>query len=223
MKAIIVGGGKIGFYLAKTLLEHGYSITIIENDREQCRYCANSLEAEIVCGDGTSGDVLRSADAENSDAVIAVMGQDENNLVCCQMSKKLFGVKKTIAKVNNPKNSEAMKKLGIDIVISATDNIIRELEREVDISTIKELIHLGKDEASLLEITLPEDYALDGTALLDIKLPLDCNIACINRSGRAIIPRGQTTLKSGDILLVVTLGKEEKELRKALKIKNQTI
>lgn len=220
MRAIIVGGGKIGFYLAKTLLEHGYTVTLIEANREQCKYCANHLEAEVICGDGTSGDALRTGGAEHADAVIAVMGQDENNLVCCQMAKKLFGVKKAIAKVNNPKNAEALKQLGIDIVISATDNIIRELEREVDLSAIKELIHLGEGEASILEITLPESYALDGTALQDIKLPLDCNIACINRGGRTIIPRGRTTLKSGDILLVVTLGKEEKELRRALKIKN---
>ena len=222
MKTIIVGGGRVGFYLAKTLLEQNYSVTIIEQDKEQCRFCANSLDAEIICGDGTDDDIIRACGGENADAVIAVMGQDENNLVCCQMAKLLFGVKKTIAKVNNPKNAEALKQLGVDIVISATDNIIQLLEHEVDLHSIKRLLPLNGDEASLLEIALPQEYILDGTPIMELKLPSNCNIACINRSGRTIIPRGKTTLKGGDILLMIALGEEEKELRKALKIKATT-
>ncbi len=219
MKAIIVGGGKVGFYLAKVLLEQGYTITIIEQDKEQCRFCANSLDAEIICGDGTDDDILKLCDINNTDTIIAVMGQDENNLVCCQIAKNIFGIKKAIAKVNNPKNAEALKQLGVDIVISATDNIIRSLEHEVDIKSIKQLLPLNDGEAALLEITLPRDYQLDGTPLMELKLPTNCNIACINRGGHTIIPRGKTTLKSGDILFVVALGEEEKELRKALKLK----
>ena len=93
MKAIIVGGGKVGFYLAKVLLEQGYTITIIEQDKEQCRFCANSLDAEIICGDGTDDDILKLCDINNTDTIIAVMGQDENNLVCCQIAKNIFGIK----------------------------------------------------------------------------------------------------------------------------------
>ncbi len=219
MKTIIVGGGKVGFYLAKALLEQDCSVTIIERDREQCRFCANSLDAEIICGDGTDDEILRVCGGENADAIIAVMGQDENNLVCCQLAKRLFGIRKTIAKVNNPKNAEALKLLGVDIVISATDSIIRSLEHEVDIHSIKQLIPINNGEASLLEINLPQDYSMDGTPLMELKLPYDCNIVCINRGGHTIIPRGKTTLKSGDTLLVVALGEEERELRKALKIK----
>ena len=219
MRTIIVGGGKVGFYLAKTLLEQGHTVTIIDQDKEQCRFCANNISAEICCGDGTDDDILRTCNADKADAVIAVMGQDENNLVCCQIAKNIFGVKKTIAKVNNPKNAEVLKQLGIDIVISATENIIHLLEHEVDLSAVKELIPVGED-ASLLEITLPQDYKLDGTPLMELSLPQNCNIVCIKRGGKTIIPRGRTTLKSSDIMLVVTLGKEEKELRRALKLKN---
>ncbi|MBD5384558.1 MAG: NAD(P)-binding domain-containing protein, partial [Ruminococcaceae bacterium] len=142
MKAIIVGGGKVGFYLAKTLPEHGYSVTIIEQDREQSRYCANNLDAEVSCGNGTTVEALEACGADRADCVIAVMGQDESNLVCCQIAKYRFGVKKTIAKVNNPKNAAALKDLGVDIVISATDNIIQTLEYEVDLSAMKKLIQL---------------------------------------------------------------------------------
>ncbi|MGN1422479.1 MAG: potassium channel family protein, partial [Oscillospiraceae bacterium] len=131
-----------------------------------------------------------------------------------------FGVPKTIAKVNNPKNADALKSLGVDIVISATDNIIQLLEHEVDLSAMKRLIKLNSNEASLMEITVPKNYALEGITLHELELPPNCNLACINRGGKTIIPRGHTTICSGDIILVVMLNSEEKELRKALKIKD---
>lgn len=219
MKTIIVGGGKIGFYLAKMLVERGYSVSIIESNKEQCRFCANNIAVEVTCGDGTDDDVLRACGAEKADAVIAVMGQDENNLICCQLAKRIFGVKKTVAKVNNPKNAETLTRLGVDIAISATDSIIQLMEHEVSTDAIKQLVRLNGG-ASLVEITLPQDYRFHGTPIMDIALPQECNIACITRGGNTIIPRGRTTLQSGDVLLVVTLGEQEKELRRSLKIKD---
>lgn len=220
MKAIIVGGGKVGFYLAKTLLEHGYSITIIEQDKVQSHYCANNLDAEVSCGNGTTVEALEACGADKADCVIAVMGKDESNLVCCQIAKQRFGVNKTIAKVNNPKNADALKELGVDIVISATENIIQLLEHEVDLSAMKKLLKLDGEEASLMEITIPKNYALEGKPLSELQLPNNCNLACISRSGKTIIPRGGTTLCSGDTVLVVMMNSQEKELRKALKIKD---
>ncbi len=220
MKAIIVGGGKVGFYLAKTLVERGYSITIIEQDIEQSHYCANNLDAEVSCGNGTTVEALSACGAEKADCVIAVMGQDESNLVCCQIAKQKFGVKKTIAKVNNPKNTDALKELGVDIVISATDNIIQMLEFEVDLSAMKKLLQLDGEDASLMEITVPKNYVLEGKRLMDLNLPEGCLIACITRGTKTVIPSGQTTLQSGDVALMVMMNSAEKELRKALKIKD---
>lgn len=218
MKIIIVGGGRVGYYLAESLRRAGYDTVIIEQDREQCSVCANLLDVTVCAGDGTSQETLRAAGADKADVVVAVMGRDENNLVCCQTAKKVFGVKKTVAKVNDPKNVGALKALGVDTVVSATDYIIQYLEREVDISAVKELIELSGD-ASLLEITLPEEYKLAGTTLMELSLPVSCNIVCINRGGSTIIPRGQTKLHSGDVLLVVALSSIEKDLRRALKLK----
>lgn len=218
MKIIIVGGGRVGYYLAESLRRTGHDTVIIEQDREQCSVCANLLDVTVCAGDGTSQETLRAAGADKADVVVAVMGRDENNLVCCQTAKKVFGVKKTVAKVNDPKNVGALKALGVDTVVSATDYIIQYLEREVDISAVKELIELSGD-ASLLEITLPEEYRLAGTTLMELSLPVSCNIVCINRGGNTIIPRGQTKLHSGDVLLVVALSSIEKDLRRALKLK----
>lgn len=220
MRAIIVGGGKVGFYLAGTLTEHGYSVTIIEQDREQSRYCANNLDAEVSCGNGTTVEALESCGAADADCVIAVMGRDESNLVCCQIAKYKFGVKKTIAKVNNPKNTDALKELGVDIVISATENIIQLMEHEVDHSAMKQLLKLQGEDASLMEITVPKNYALEGKKLMDLDIPAGCLFACITRGAQTIIPSGGTTLQSGDVALVVMMNSSEKELRKTLKIKD---
>ena len=220
MKAIIVGGGKVGFYLAKTLREQDYSITLIEKSREQCRLCSNELDAEVIYANGTTVEAMEACGADKADCVIAVMGKDESNLVCCQIAKKMFGVKKTIAKVNNPKNTDALKELGVDIVISATDSIIKLLENEVDFSSIKEIMAFGDSDAAIVEIILPDNYALEGKALAQLELPQGCNIACISRGGRAIIPRGGTMLLSGDVLFAVVLSSAERELKRALKIKD---
>ena len=222
MKAIIVGGGKVGFYLTKTLLERGYNATIIENDKEQSHFCANNIGAEVVCGDGTSVETLAACGADKADCVIAVTGKDECNLICCQVAKKAFGVRKTIAKVNNPKNAEVMKQLGIDITVSSTQNIIQMLEHEVDFGAIKRLLTMDNefDDATLVEIMLPENYVYSGKKLSERSIPEQCNIACINSGGKTIIPRGATVLMSGDIVMVVMMNSREKELRRALKIKD---
>ena len=220
MKIIIVGGGKVGFYLAQALKERGSDVTIIEHNKETCRTIANQLDISVVTGDGTVQSTLHAAGAADADIVAAVTGRDESNLVCCQTAKKIFGTKKTVARVNNPNNVSALRALGVDTVVSSTENIIEHLEREVDISAVRELIPLDGGEASVVEITLPEDHELAGKSLMELLLPQTCNVVCISRGGHTLIPRGQTKLHGGDTLLVVTLSHSVKDLRRALRIKN---
>ncbi len=204
MKVTIIGGGKVGYYLVKTLLEHGHEPTIIEVDKNTCSYIANELDIPVICGDGTSLDVLEEAGVAHTDAILAVSGLDENNLIVCQLAKKIFNVKKTVARVNNPKNAEVMKHLGIDNVISSTDRIVGMLEREVDSSKIKELVSIQHGVGSIAEINIPEKYKLHGVNLQDLKLPEGINVISIERDNRLIVPRGQTTIQSGDTLLVLS-------------------
>lgn len=204
MKVTIVGGGKVGYYLVKTLIEHGHEPKIIELDKKTCSFIANDLDIPVICGDGTSIEVLQQANLSDSDAIICVSGQDENNLIACQLAKKIFNVKKSIARVNNPKNAEALKMLGVDIVISSTDRIVAMLEREVDSSKIKELISLNHGAGAISELQLPENYALNGVKLMDLNLPENMNIISITRNEKLIIPRGQTELESSDKLLVIS-------------------
>jgi len=203
MKVLVIGGGKVGYYLAKTLLEHGHEPTIIELDKKTCSFIANDLDIPVICGDGTNVEVLEEANVSHADAILAVSGQDEINLVACQLAKKVFNVKKTVARVNNPKNAEVMKKLGVNNVISSTDRIVDMIEREVDTSKIKELITLHHGIGSITEINIPEHYKLNGIKVADLNLPETINIISIERDEKLIIPRGSVEILSGDTLLII--------------------
>lgn len=218
MNIIVVGGGKVGYYLVKTLLEHGYHPTMIEISKHNCKFLANSLDVPIICGDGTTTDSLESAGVHGCDALISVTGKDENNLICCQLAKKLYQVPKVIAKVNNPKNANVMKELGIDITISSTDNIARLLEHEVDTANIKQLVSINHGEASICEALLPENYRLHGKILSEIKLPNVAVVISINRGGVTMIPRGDTELLSGDTILFMAKNDAIHQVKLLLKL-----
>lgn len=218
MKIIIVGGGKVGYYLAKTLIEHKHEPTIIEIDKQTCAFLADNLDIPVVHGDGTLLESLTSAGTQDAGALVAVTGQDENNLIACQLGRMNFAVKRTVAKVNNPKNGEAMRKLGIDITVSSTDSIARLIEREVDLSNIKQLVALNQGEASLNEVMLPPDFRYSGKQLVDIKLPDQSVIVSIERKGEIIIPRGNTCIYSGDKLLIMAKNAVLHKVQERLKL-----
>lgn len=221
MKVIVVGGGKVGYYLTKTLLDHGHAPHLIENNRFLCKHLANELDVPVFFGDGTTIEALEGVGTEEADALIAVTGHDQDNLIACQLAKRKFGVQRTVARVNNPKNAAVMKQLGVDIPISSTDNIARLLEREVDTAAIKQLLSLNRGQASLSELQTPPNYKRSGVRLMELDLPAESVIVTITRSGDLIIPRGNTQILSGDKLLVVCANTALRELSKKLGLPEQ--
>lgn len=215
-----MGGGKVGYYLVRTLIEHKHEPTVIEMNRLVCEKIANEMDIPLICGDAARLEILENADTAHADALVSVTGSDETNLIVCQLAKKKFGVPKTVAKSNNPKNVAVMQALGIDNVINSTDSIASLIEREVDTSRIKQVLSLNKGEVTLFEVEIPPDYAYDGKMLMDIKLPVLFNIVSITRKGCMIIPRGQSMLKSGDKLLVISESNAVKDIKSALKIRD---
>lgn len=218
MKIVIVGGGKVGFYLAKTLLEHGHAPCLIEQDKQRCAQLANQLDLPVICGDGSSLETLEAAGTAQADALLGVTGQDENNLIVCQLAKACFQVPRTVARVNNPKNSGLMKRLGVDIPISSTDSIARLLEREVDTAAIRQLMSLNAGEASLVELQLPAGYPLAGVRLSQLQLPEDSILVSITRAGSLIIPRGNTQLQEGDKIIAICRDAVVHELSRRLRL-----
>lgn len=218
MNVIVVGGGKIGYYLCKTLMEHGHKPRIIEIDKELCNYLANELDIPVTCGDGTTIDTLESARVKEAEALVSVTGQDEDNLIACQLAKIHFGVRRTVAKVNNPKNASVLKKLGVDITVSATNSIAQIIEREVDTAAIKQLISLNRGIASLNEVVIPEHYKYSGSTLSELELPEESVVVSISRGDDFIIPRGNTQIISNDKIIVICNNKVLHELSKKLSI-----
>ena len=218
MKVAVVGGGKVGYYLAQTLMEHGHSPMIIELHEEICSHIANDLDVPTICGDGTTIEALESADVAHCDAFVSVTGQDEDNLIACQLAKRKYFVKRTVAKVNNPRNVAVMKQLGIDIVVSSTDNIAKQIEREVDTSAIKQLLNINEGEATISEVLLPSNYKLDGKTLSEIKLPVDAIVISIIRENKVLIPRGNTELRSNDKILILSDNHALQTIKSVLKL-----
>lgn len=203
MRVCIVGGGKVGYYLAKTLYEHGHTPLVIEEETSTCRQLADWLDLAVIHGDGTTMDVLSSADLASCQALVAVTGRDENNLVACQLAKQVFKVKKTVARVNNPKNAEVLKLLGVDIAVSSTDNITRLIEREVETVAIHQLLSLADGTTTLTEITIPPDFPFDGMTLAQIKSVPDTVVISVSRNGQVIIPQGGTRICADDKIMVL--------------------
>lgn len=219
MKVVIVGGGKVGFYLARALMEHGHHPTVVERSARKCQFLANQLDLKTVCGDGSELEALRCADTAEADALVCVTGTDEDNLIICQLARRHFKVPRTVARVNNPKNAAVMKQLGVDTTISSTESLVRIIEREVDLTSIRQLMELGDGSSSLLELRLPKNFALHGKNLTELPLPEQSIVMTITRNNEVIIPRGNTQLLAGDRLLVVCKDSAQQELSQVLGIK----
>ena len=209
MRIIIVGGGNVGFYLVKTLMAEKHHIMLIDSNRARCERVASAFGGsyvEVTHGDGTNADCLRDAGIYHAEALIAVTGQDQNNLVSCQLAKEYFGVKRTIARVKNPKNIRVFEQLGVDSVISSTARIAGSIDSELDWVDINELLTRKATHVRVREALVASDSESNGKSLNQIGLPKGMIVVCIVRDGEAIIPDGDTILSVDDN--VVILGNE---------------
>lgn len=204
MKVCIAGGGRVGRYLAQSLLANHHSIIIIEPIEAQCRILADTLDIPVICGSSVSIDTLRTADVASCNAFVAVTGSDEDNLIACQIAKQEFGVNRTVARASNPKNRTLLHTLGVDTVVCGTDNLSHILEREIETDTIRQLLSLGGGTASLNEILLPENFKYAGKAIMDIPIPGNAILVSITRDTEFIIPHGNTVLLPWDHILCLT-------------------
>ena len=209
MRIIIVGGGNVGFYLVKTLMAEKHHIMLIDSNRARCERVASAFGGsyvEVTHGDGTNADCLRDAGIYHAEALIAVTGQDQNNLVSCQLAKEYFGVKRTIARVKNPKNIRVFEQLGVDSVISSTARIAGSIDSELDWVDINELLTRKATHVRVREALVASDSEYNGKSLNQIGLPKGMIVVCIVRDGEAMIPDGETALQQDDN--VVLLGNE---------------
>lgn len=216
MKAIIVGGGKVGYYLLRMLKDKHYDITLIEKCRRICDKIAEDFNATIICGDGTDFDILKDAGIEEADVVAAVTGKDEENLVICQITKAVFGVNKTIARVNNPKNRLIFKTLGVDRTVCSTEVIANIIEGQFAGNSLKVLQTLDRGEIILAEAIITKKSICCNKIISSLMLPAECVIVSIIRNEKVIFPRGGIEIVEEDKVLITTKIEKLKEVEKSI-------
>jgi len=204
MHIVIVGGDKVAYYLVKILQSSRNSITIIEKRKDVCEKIATDFEVEVFNGDGTNINMLEEAGCMNADFFVAVTGKDENNLIACEIAKKKFNVKKTVAKVNNPKNIDMFYMLGIDKPVSSTQILADIIEQEIEHEGMRVSYKIDYTTKSIIEFKLsPKSGAVNKT-LKEFNFPGDSKVVLITRDKTNIImPQGDTFMKADDKILMV--------------------
>src|SRR6476469_4238112 len=203
MYVIVVGGGKVGYYLTKTLVNEGYEILLIEKNPVKVNTFQDRFGAVVMQGDGCEVSTLERAGAARADVVIAVTGDDEDNLVICQVAKERFHVRRTIARVNNPKNEEIFRRLGIDVTVSHTNVILSQIEQLIPDRPMVHLMTLKHAQMTIVETTVSEDSIVIGRPLSEIQLPGNVVLSAIMRDSQLMIPNGATALHPGDEVIAV--------------------
>jgi trk system potassium uptake protein TrkA len=210
MYVVIAGAGKVGWNLARELMAKRHEVTVIESDRSRYLTVEQELEHAIQYGDATELWVLERAGINRADLTIAVTGDDEDNLLICQLAKEKYLCERIIARVNNPRNRQYFELLGIQPAVSATDLILRLIEHEVPSYGTVHLLDLRDEQLEIIEVEVPEGSPVIGQRISEITLPEGSLIISILRQGRGFVPNAETKIENGDeVLLVLDPGLED--------------
>lgn len=209
ISVLLIGGFDMTKTLAPSLLKKGYKVTSIYPDYEKCQVLSKIEGLQVINGDGTKPFILEEAGAMNMNIAIALTEHDDDNLVICELCKKKFGVKKTVCTIKNGKNTEFFRQMGVDAVVCATNAITRIIEQQAFVDEITTVIPIGDGRLSIAEIPVSESAPVVGKKLWGINLPKEVIIGCIMRQENNIIPRGDTRVLTGDVLILLSSANQE--------------
>jgi trk system potassium uptake protein TrkA len=209
MYVLVAGAGKVGWNLARELIAKGHEVTLVESNRRRYLIVEQELEHAVQYGDATELWILERAGIQRADMVIAVTGDDEDNMLICQVAKEKYLVDRIIARVNNPRNLQHFKLLDILPAVSATDLILRLIEHEVPKYGLVHLLDLEEEQLEIIEMEVADSAPAAGRKVIDIDLPDGSLIISVLREGGGIVPKGDTVIQPGDeVLLVLDPGVE---------------
>jgi trk system potassium uptake protein TrkA len=217
MYVIVAGGGKVGANVARSLLRMNHEVTLIEQRPDRFAKLEEEFEHQVQTGDATELYVLeRAGIARPPDLLIAVTGDDEDNMVICQLAREKYGVEKVIARVNDPRNQAYFDLLGISPTVCATAGILALVEHEVPEHDMIHLLELRKENLEIVEVLIDKDSPSAGKRVDGLRLPEGARLISVMREGGAEIPDADTELKAGDQVLAILEPGKEDELRKVL-------
>jgi trk system potassium uptake protein TrkA len=213
MYIIIVGGGNIGYYLAKTLVSARHEVLLMEKDRARYRTISEELGEVVMQGDGCEVSQQNQAGFGRADAVVAATGSDDDNLVVCQMAKMEHNVPRTISRVNDPRNEALFHKLGIDATVSSTKIIYNLIEQEVGGGEVIPLAALNRGNIEIVEVEIGPRSPVIDQEIRGLRLPAEALIISVIRHDHAILPQGDTRFELGDSVIALVGADREPELR----------
>jgi trk system potassium uptake protein TrkA len=209
MYVIIAGAGKVGWNLARELIAKDREVTLIESNHDRFRVVEQELEHAVQYGDASELWILERAGIQRADLVIAVTGDDEDNILICQVAKEKYGVQRIVARVNNPRNLPHFKMLGIQPAVSATDLILRLIEHEVPEYGLVQLLALEEEHLEIIELEVLQGSLAVGRQVQDIALPEGSLVISVLRAGRGFVPKADSVIVAGDqVLLILDPGLE---------------
>jgi trk system potassium uptake protein TrkA len=215
MYCIVVGGGNIGYYLTKDLVAAGHEVLLLEKDRQRATRLAEEMGDVALQGDGCEVRVMEEVGFGRADVIVAVTGEDEDNLIVCQMAKRKFSVPRTIARVNSPTNEALFSKLGIDTTVSSTRIIFNLIEQEIETDQVVPLAALARGNIEIVAIDLSDHSPVLGQRIGDIgkRLPTEAHIVSVIRGDKGMLPNPDMTLQTGDSVLTLVGTEQESALR----------
>jgi trk system potassium uptake protein TrkA len=209
MYVIIAGAGKVGWNLARELISKDREVTLIESNHDRFRVVEQELEHAVQYGDASELWILERAGIQRADLVIAVTGDDEDNILICQVAKEKYGVQRIVARVNNPRNLPHFKMLNIQPAVSATDLILRLIEHEVPEYGLVQLLALEEEHLEIIELEVLQGSLAVGKQVQDVALPEGSLVISVLRSGRGFVPKPSDMIAAGDqVLLILDPGLE---------------
>lgn len=216
MYLLVIGAGKVGTNLTRELIEQGHEVTLVETSEKRYRQVEPMFEHRIQLGDASELWVLERAGIKRADMVIAVTGDDEDNILICQVAKEKYGVPQIIARVNNPRNRQHFDLLGIGPVVSSTSLILGLIEHGVPQKGLIRLLDLGSEGIEIIEVVVADDSPVKGKAVREVDLPEGTLLISILRQGKGFVPKPDSVIEEGDRILAVLDPEREEGLKASL-------
>ncbi len=213
MYIIVAGGGKVGHYLTRALVDASHEVLVVEKDPARAHYLTEDLGEVVTVGDACEVRTMREIGMERADVVVATTGDDEDNLVICQMAKLKFHVPRTISRVNNPSNEDIFHTLGIDATVSSTEIIFNLIEQQIETDQVIPLAALQRGNIEIVEIDLGKNSPVVGKKITAVQMPQDALVISIVRDGHAILPNIDVDFREGDSVIALVTATKESQLR----------
>ena len=218
MYIIVVGSGRTGYYLLKGLLSEGHEVLLLEKNATICENITEEMGSVCFRGDGCEVATLTEVGTGRADMLVAVTGDDEDNLVACQVAKHKFNVPRTIARVRNPQNETLFRKLGVDVIVNSTNLLLEAIEEEVPTHPLTHLLTLRNEEFEIVHVRITPEATTIGKTVRELPIPKESKLALIIPTKRKPrIPTLNSVIREGDHIIALTPPASEDALRTALR------